>query len=188
MTMDRHERAFHEAEKLIGRFAWVVDQWLREEPLMEASAGELTRAQWEALRYVGQHDPAYVGQLSSGLAISPPAATKAIDRLFAKGLVDRREDPQDRRQHLLSVTEEGQGHLDRIAARQEQRLKSVLDRLEPRDRQALLKGLRAFLTAAYGQDHPLVERSCERCGVACFEACVVHQAHVALYGTPVARV
>jgi DNA-binding MarR family transcriptional regulator len=186
--VDKQDRALREAEKLIGRFAWVIEQWLREDPVAEATEGELTRPQWEALRYVGQHDPAFVGQLSSGLGISPPAATKAIDRLHAKGLIDRREDPQDRRQHLLTVTEDGLRHLDAVSGRQAERLSGVLGRLDPGDKRALLKGLRAFLTSAYGQDHPLVERSCERCGVGCFEACVVNQAHVALYGTPIARV
>ncbi|MEB3300237.1 MAG: MarR family transcriptional regulator [Candidatus Sericytochromatia bacterium] len=182
------ERSPRDAEKLVGRFAWVVNQWLREDPVEEATAGELTVAQWEVLRYVGLHDPAYAGQLSSGLGISPPAATKAIDRLFAKGLVDRKEDPRDRRQHLLSVTEDGRRRLDEVDQRQQQRLSQVLSRMEPGDRRALFKGLRAFLTSAYGQDNPLVERSCERCGLGCFESCVVHQAHMALYGTPVARV
>lgn len=171
-----------DAEKLTLRFAALVEEHLVEDVLDEAESGDVTTTQIAALRYIERHVPAYVGELSFGLAISPPAATKTVDRLVAKGLVDRREDPDDRRQHLLTVTEAGQGLLDRVKRVQQDRLSAIMARMEEGDRKAFIRGVRGFMTAAFFVENDLIGRSCERCGSECFESCVVNQAHVALYG------
>ena len=171
-----------DAEKLALRFAALVEDYLVEDVLGEAEAGDVTATQVGALRYIGRHVPAYVGELSFGLSITPPAATKTVDRLVAKGLVDRREDPGDRRQHTLTLTDGGQALLDRVKRAQQERLSGVLGRMEEAERKALIRGLRGFLTAAFLTDNGLVARTCERCGSDCFESCVINQAHIALYG------
>lgn len=171
-----------DAEKLALRFAALVQEHLVEDALGEADSGDVTPTQVAALRYIERHVPAFVGELSFGLAISPPAATKTVDRLVAKGLVGRREDPDDRRQHLLTVTEAGQDLLDRVKRVGQDRLSAIMGRMEEADRTAFVRGVRGFMTAAFFVDHELIGRSCERCGCECFESCVVNQAHVALYG------
>lgn len=171
-----------DAEKLTLRFAALVQEHLVEDALVEARSGDVTSTQVAALRYIERHVPAFVGELSSGLGISPPAATKTVDRLVAKGLVDRREDPDDRRQHLLTVTEAGRELLDRVKRVQQERLSAILGRMDEADRKAFIRGIRGFMSAAFFVETDLVGRACERCGSECFESCVVNQAHVALYG------
>ncbi len=171
-----------DAEKLALRFSALVQDFLVEGVLASAEAGDVTATQVAALRYIDRHVPAFVGELSFGLAITPPAATKTVDRLVGKGLVDRREDPDDRRQHLLTLTEAGSALLERIKKVQQDRLGAVLGRMEEAERKALVRGLRGFMTAAFFASNDLVGRTCERCGADCFESCVINQAHVALYG------
>jgi DNA-binding MarR family transcriptional regulator len=51
--------------------------------------------------------PKTAGQLSKATGLRPAATTALIDRLVAKGLVERVPDDIDRRQVLVQMTEEG---------------------------------------------------------------------------------
>jgi len=51
--------------------------------------------------------PKTAGQLSKASGLRPAATTALIDRLVAKGLVERVPDDIDRRQVLVQMTEEG---------------------------------------------------------------------------------
>jgi DNA-binding MarR family transcriptional regulator len=52
--------------------------------------------------------PKTAGQLSKATGLRPAATTAMIDRLVAKGLVERVRDSSDRRQVLVQMTAEGQ--------------------------------------------------------------------------------
>jgi DNA-binding MarR family transcriptional regulator len=52
--------------------------------------------------------PKTAGQLSKATGLRPAATTALIDRLVAKGLVERVRDDTDRRQVLVQMTDEGQ--------------------------------------------------------------------------------
>jgi DNA-binding MarR family transcriptional regulator len=52
--------------------------------------------------------PKTAGQLSKATGLRPAATTALIDRLVAKGLVERVRDDTDRRQVLVQMTGEGQ--------------------------------------------------------------------------------
>jgi DNA-binding MarR family transcriptional regulator len=67
-----------------------------------------------------------------------------LDDLQARGLIDRYPDPSDRRVHLLALTDEGL-RLCRAAQAQIQRHEEqVLARIDPRDREGLLRALVAL--------------------------------------------
>src|SRR4051794_1175854 len=55
-----------------------------------------------------------ITDLARRLGGSAPAASTLVDRLVERGLIDRREDPQDRRQHRCRLTPDGQRLLGRI--------------------------------------------------------------------------
>ena len=52
--------------------------------------------------------PKTAGQLTKATGLRPAATTALIDRLVAKGLIERVPDNADRRQVLVQMTEEGQ--------------------------------------------------------------------------------
>jgi DNA-binding MarR family transcriptional regulator len=52
--------------------------------------------------------PKTAGQLSKATGLRPAATTALIDRLVAKGFVERVREDTDRRQVLVQMTEEGQ--------------------------------------------------------------------------------
>jgi len=54
--------------------------------------------------------------IAEGLGLSLPSASRAVDGLVKRDLVARTEDPADRRQRLLALTESGHELADRIMA------------------------------------------------------------------------
>ena len=77
----------------------------------------LTRREWRVLAFVEQHQ----GLLSSELAISAmldrARTSRALKELEAKGLVERRPRPSNRREVQVFVTEKGRATNDQLLAR-----------------------------------------------------------------------
>src|SRR5579884_3756273 len=55
-----------------------------------------------------------VGDLANALQIRQSSASLLVDRCVKRGLIDRREDPEDRRRVVLTLTKMGQAILDAI--------------------------------------------------------------------------
>jgi DNA-binding MarR family transcriptional regulator len=68
-------------------------------------------------------------QLAQYLAITEPAAAEVVDELVRAGLVDRGQDPQDRRRYSLTLTELGRQRLSVVRAVSERVNADVLDTL-----------------------------------------------------------
>lgn len=177
-----------DAETLFGLFTDLVHRVLVTEILPDIAELDLTHAQVEALLFLVRHDPACVGDLADGLGVSYPAATKAIDRLVAKGLVTRKESERDRRLSELSVTEAGREAIVRIRVARRSRLEAIFARMASEDQRAMLKGLKGFITAGFMTDKDLIMSTCQRCGVDCFTDCVVNQSHIAFLGSEISGV
>ena len=80
------------------------------------------------------------GDLARDMMMSPPAMTNRIDRLVARGLVERHADPDDRRALRVALTAEGRALADRAVETHlavEQGLLQGLDQ-EERDQLAAL--------------------------------------------------
>lgn len=177
-----------DAETLFGLFSDLTHRVLVTEILPDLADLDLTPAQAEALLFLVRHDPACVGDLADGLDVSYPAATKAVDRLVAKGLVTRKESERDRRQSELTVTDAGREVIVRMRLARRQRLETIFARMAPDDQRALLKGLKGFIAAGFMTDKDLIASTCQRCGVDCFEDCIVNQSHLAFLGTEITGV
>ena len=65
----------------------------------------------EALYHTG---PLLLGEVQKKVLISSGGVTYLVDRLAAKGLVERRACPEDRRARYAALTREGEELLDRI--------------------------------------------------------------------------
>ena len=55
-----------------------------------------------------------IGEVANALHLTHHGASLLVDRSVKRGLLHRREDPDDRRRALVSLTDEGQRLLDRI--------------------------------------------------------------------------
>ncbi len=85
-----------------------------------AQEHELTPMQMHALRVLEPDAPLTMRALAELLVCDPSNVTGIVDRLTARGLIERREAPHDRRAKLLAVTAEGERVREDIVRRMSQ--------------------------------------------------------------------
>ncbi|MBE9498986.1 MULTISPECIES: MarR family winged helix-turn-helix transcriptional regulator [Streptomyces] len=98
-----------EVAELIGT---VVARY-HEEYELAAAEHALTGAQARVLTLLS-HRPTPMRQLARHLKCEPSNVTGIVDRLEARGLVERRPDPADRRVKVAATTEEGRATATRL--------------------------------------------------------------------------
>jgi len=69
-----------------------------------ARARGMTRAQWVILKRLDRTPGLSQHELAALIEVEPITIGRLIDRLEARGLVERRDDPRDRRIHRLHLT------------------------------------------------------------------------------------
>jgi DNA-binding MarR family transcriptional regulator len=107
---------------------------------------DLTPPQVGFLRLVGCEAGSSQQAIAGRLGIAPSRLVPLIDDMEARGLVERRRDPQDRRNHALYLTAEAgrlMGELNRIAIAHEEAVCVGLDAKECRQLAALLQKVAA---------------------------------------------
>jgi DNA-binding MarR family transcriptional regulator len=80
------------------------------------SACGMTYVQWLPLYKLMLHERATAASMARELEIDPGAMTRSVDRLVAKGLVQRERSQEDRRVVHLVLTEEGRQAAARVPA------------------------------------------------------------------------
>jgi DNA-binding MarR family transcriptional regulator len=109
--------------------------------------GELTLPETAALARLDRGGPATSGALAKLEQISPQSMGATLGSLQARGLVERRSDPEDGRRAVMSLTEAGRGTLrNRRGARTQQLAKALSAGFTPAE-------LKQLMAAA-----PLIER------------------------------
>jgi DNA-binding MarR family transcriptional regulator len=119
-----------------------VAHQLRRISVQSLARWEVTPAQSRALRVVTRYGAIRLTELSEHLHIAPRSVTEVVDVLEAKGLVERRPDPQDRRATLVAVTEHGIEIGKAIRSAQGAETERLFDRLSATDRNHLARILR----------------------------------------------
>lgn len=91
-----------------------------------------------------------LGELARSVGIHLTRASRLCDRLVSQGLVDRTDDPANRRQLLLRLTAEGRGLVDEVMRQRAEAIRPVLARMAPAARRTLVAALGDFDVAAEG--------------------------------------
>ncbi|RJK97857.1 MarR family winged helix-turn-helix transcriptional regulator [Vallicoccus soli] len=150
----------------------LVGAWVRERPDLDVSplevlsrvtrlARHLDRARgaafaahglevWEfdvlsALRRAGAPYVLSPGQLLTRTLVTSGTMTNRVDRLAARGLVERARDPHDRRGVQVRLTDEGRARVDAAMADLLAREHELLAALTPRRRRELADMLRVLV-------------------------------------------
>ncbi|MFI1392958.1 MarR family winged helix-turn-helix transcriptional regulator [Streptomyces griseoaurantiacus] len=82
--------------------------------------------------------------LAELLQVAPSTAMRMVDRLITAGLAVREVNPESRRETLLTLTEEGRRTVAGVVARRRAAIASIVERLDPAHRAALVEALAAF--------------------------------------------
>ena len=90
---------------------------------------DLTLQQIRAFAFVFAHGQTPISKVADALGIRPNVATGIIQRLVDRGLIERREDPDDRRVRLLTVTDRGLALIDELSGIVLAKGRELLDRL-----------------------------------------------------------
>jgi len=101
----------------------------------------LTRAQWQVLAYVGRNEGTNQAGLAEFMEIEPITLSRHLDRMQASGIVERRQDPSDRRAYQLFLTDAGKEQLASIRALGAVALEEVLAGIPQADVEKLVETL-----------------------------------------------
>ncbi|WP_405562144.1 MarR family winged helix-turn-helix transcriptional regulator [Streptomyces sp. NBC_01180] len=107
----------------------------------------VTLPQFRLLVVLSTYDTAKLVVLAELLDVNPSTAMRMLDRLISAGLADRQSDPDDRRATLLRLTAEGRRLVEEVTARRRREIATVVEKLAPEERSALVKALTAFSDA-----------------------------------------
>lgn len=109
---------------------------------------ELTLAQFRVLLLVAEGRAHAPGDLAALLEVHPSNATRLVDRLVTKGLVERDADEDDRRVVSLAATPSGRAVLGRVLRQRRRAIEDVVADLTPGDAETVGSALARFAEAA----------------------------------------
>lgn len=89
-----------------------------------------------------------LNRLSELLDVTPSTAMRMIDRLLSAGLATRQDNPANRREVVLGLTEAGQDLVRQVTAKRRREIARVVTAMPEGQRNELVTALRAFSDAA----------------------------------------
>ncbi len=98
----------------------------------------LTPPQFAALVKIRDFGTVSQNRLGRSVAMDPATSQGVTQRLLAKNLISRKDDPEDRRRTLLSLTTEGEAMLERLVPQGKQVTSETLEPLTPEEQKQLL--------------------------------------------------
>jgi DNA-binding MarR family transcriptional regulator len=110
---------------------------------------KVTLPQLRVLVMVRDQEPMNLSAVADALGVNPSNASRTCDRLVQSGLLDRREDPHDRRNVVLTLTPSGTQLVQSMLNQRQSIFAQVVDRMRAKDRSQLLSGLSALNQAAH---------------------------------------
>jgi len=89
----------------------------------------------EALLHKGELP---INALGNKVLLTSSSMTAAVDRLESQGLVERKNDPKDRRQRVVSLTAKGQKLIERAFKQHSKDMEQIMQPLSEQERTTLI--------------------------------------------------
>lgn len=115
---------------------------------LESVDPSVTVPQMRVLVLLWSGEPLNLSAVTEGLGVNASNASRTCDRLVNAGLVHRGEAVADRRQVSLTLTPRGRELVEKLKARREQELATIVARMSEADRRQLMLALAPFNEAA----------------------------------------
>lgn len=109
----------------------------------------LTLPQLRSLVALHSCGPIKLAAMAATLGVNASTALRMVERLEAQTLIDRRVNPDNRREVVLRLTDAGQHLVERVLGHRRAEIRALVERLPAHQRAGLVPALRA-LTAAAG--------------------------------------
>lgn len=107
----------------------------------------LSVAQCYSLDAIGTHGQLTLNDLADSLYVTPSTASRTIEELVRKGLVERRQDSADRRAVCLTLTAQGQELFEALRQHLIERQLAILQQIDPSSRRDVLTALQKLAQA-----------------------------------------
>jgi DNA-binding MarR family transcriptional regulator len=90
-----------------------------------------------------------VSEIGGQLGVTNAAASQAVDRLVQLGLIERTEDPEDRRAKRLALTQKGRALIEKGVEVRSQWIEGLTDALTPEQQNMIISALTLLTEAAH---------------------------------------
>lgn len=114
---------------------WKAYDTLREHALRHIASLGLGLSDFAVLELLLHHGPTPVNTIGESVRLTSGSITAAVDRLAHKGLVERRNDPEDRRARVVHLTKAGGDLIRRSFADHEAAMERAVAGLDASERE-----------------------------------------------------
>lgn len=160
-------------------FSSAIDDLMATQ-LSEELGSELTIPQLKLLKLIARTQTERISEIAAFLGVSNAAASKAVDRLARRGLVERVESKDDRRATRLSLTVKGTFILKRYEDAQNRVLEGLFRQFMPQDFIQIAE-LLDQLSADLVETEKAPQELCFRCGIYFRDKCVLRDGQRTCY-------
>lgn len=108
----------------------------------------VTSPQLRVLVLIATRGPQTLGNVATELGVHASNATRTCEKLVRAGLIQRAEDPADRRFVRVALTATGSELVQRVIGHRRRALSEVLAGMQPDERAVAVASFRAFARAA----------------------------------------
>lgn len=126
---------------------------MQQDSLPEWLDLDLTMGQVKVLVLLHHRGPQPIGQVGSALDLGKPASSLLVDGLVRRGLVERSEDPTDRRRTFAALTPRASQLMADLQSGRHERFEAWLNQLPESDLTALASGLESLVRVAAPSDN-----------------------------------
>ena len=124
-------------------------------------ASEISMPQFSALMRLYYRGGCGISDISAHLDVTVPAASQTVDRLVHQGLIERTEDPNDRRAKQVTISPKGRALVEKGIEARNQWMEDLPAAL-PREQQAAVIAALTALTEAARKLEPAAHKEKER--------------------------
>lgn len=164
MIIKNLEQILEDKEAQISLILYRISQGIEQIIRKQGEKKGLTSAQVRTLLFLFDAHPEskYIGSIAQKLLIASPTATRIVDTLEKKGLVERVRSEEDRRSVRVEVTGKGKEVAERISEVGDY-LKNLANKL-PKDRKEdLLEGLKEIMKSMQREGYISFSMICRDC-------------------------
>ncbi len=115
---------------------------------LAATSDTVTLLQPRVLVVLASQGSTNLSALAETVGVHVSNASRTCEALVKMGLVDRRDDPDDRRNVILAVRDQGRQVVDNVLNRRRELLADLLGHLSAADREAMVGPLQRLVEAA----------------------------------------
>ena len=109
---------------------------------------EMTMPQFRVLVVLDGEGPSRMGDLAERIGVHPSTLSRTVDRLVSAGWLERASGEESRREVHVALTARAQHLVDEVTAQRRSGIAGVLEKLSPKDRAAVHRGMELFAAAA----------------------------------------